>query len=270
MTSPVAAPIFYACDLEWSAQTNPDIEVQLARSVEVSLPCPGCRRDHRTLILSEHEQVRHWDGADHAFEGRVVRKSLSQNQGHILARYHLEYEYEPFVDQRWSPEPVHYQPTWSRLSFRLQCPCGQRIENDTQDNLTRPRSEVCACGRLLLFEMDGALRFGPAAVVMFRPVTPEQRRGLEELSFQTWPECPPGLIFFEPLTHAEFARKVLDQYQETEAGEGILTRFLVKPAFAEQFPVHVVGGPRQAEWRIPAERLSELNANLVGAIEVEP
>lgn len=36
----------------------------------------------------------------------------------------------------------------------------------------------------------------------------------------------------------------------------------------EQFPVKTVGGSQHTEWWVPAERLDELNENIVGEIEV--
>ena len=152
----------YGCKLVWSAQTDPATRVEIARSLEVSLACPGCARDHRTLILSEHQSARHWGDPEHPFQGRVVTKSLSVQDGVIRANYILEYEYEPFVDPKFSPDPVSSQPSWARLNYHLHCLCGRTIEGETQHNLTRPSSDVCSCGRLLLLELEGALRFEPS------------------------------------------------------------------------------------------------------------
>jgi len=49
---------------------------------------------------------------------------------------------------------------------------------------------------------------------------------------------------------------------------GFVTRFLVKKTFMDQFPIQTVGESYHTEWWIPAERLIDLNANIVGIIEV--
>ena len=49
---------------------------------------------------------------------------------------------------------------------------------------------------------------------------------------------------------------------------GYVTRFRVRKDFVDQFPIKKVGGEHHTEWWIPAERLEELNDNIVGLIEV--
>lgn len=47
-----------------------------------------------------------------------------------------------------------------------------------------------------------------------------------------------------------------------------MTRFHVRKSFMRQFPIQTVGGSGHTEWWIPADRLEELNSNIVGEIEV--
>lgn len=47
-----------------------------------------------------------------------------------------------------------------------------------------------------------------------------------------------------------------------------MTRFQVRAAFLERYPVQVVGNRDHAELWVPAEDLEEFNANIVGPIEV--
>lgn len=49
---------------------------------------------------------------------------------------------------------------------------------------------------------------------------------------------------------------------------GFVTRFEVRAEFVEQFEIQTVGASYHTEWWIPAERLEELNDNIVGLIEV--
>jgi hypothetical protein len=71
---------------------------------------------------------------------------------------------------------------------------------------------------------------------------------------------------FYPVTNLEYAREV-NRWNVEQYGVGYVTRFWVKQSFAERYAVHVMGA-YQTEWWIPAEDLEELNANLVGLIEV--
>ena len=52
------------------------------------------------------------------------------------------------------------------------------------------------------------------------------------------------------------------------SGAGYVTRFRVRKAFLDNYEVHQAGGQTILEYWIPAEDLAELNANIVGTIEV--
>jgi hypothetical protein len=47
-----------------------------------------------------------------------------------------------------------------------------------------------------------------------------------------------------------------------------VTRFKVRKAFLDNYEVHQVGGQTILEYWIPAEDLAQLNANIIGTIEV--
>lgn len=47
-----------------------------------------------------------------------------------------------------------------------------------------------------------------------------------------------------------------------------MTRFEVRCSFLDKYEVHQVGGRTILEYWIPAEDLNELNANIVGTIDV--
>jgi len=49
---------------------------------------------------------------------------------------------------------------------------------------------------------------------------------------------------------------------------GFVVRFSVRKQYLDQFEPHQAGGREMQEYWIPAERLDEFNANLVGPIEV--
>ena len=52
------------------------------------------------------------------------------------------------------------------------------------------------------------------------------------------------------------------------SGSGYVTRFQVRRDFLDNYETHQVGGRTIVEHRIPAEDLANLNANIVGPIEV--
>ena len=53
---------------------------------------------------------------------------------------------------------------------------------------------------------------------------------------------------------------------ETNFGEMLSARF-VASNLQTSSPAHQVGGGLHTEWWVPAERLKELNANIVGLVE---
>jgi len=53
-----------------------------------------------------------------------------------------------------------------------------------------------------------------------------------------------------------------------QSGSGYVTRFRVRQSFLDRYEIHQVGGRTILEYWIPAEDLAELNANIVGLIEV--
>jgi hypothetical protein len=52
------------------------------------------------------------------------------------------------------------------------------------------------------------------------------------------------------------------------SGSGYVTCFHVRRAFLDRYETHQVGGRTIVEYWIPAEDLTELNASIVGHIEV--
>ena len=104
--------------------------------------------------------------------------------------------------------------------------------------------------------------------VLFRPIGPEERRLLEESGWRRWPPRLPYQPIFYPVANEEYAREIASKWNVVESGHGYVTRFKVRQAFMRRYEVHTVGASHHAEWWIPAEELEELNANIVGTIEV--
>ncbi len=107
-----------------------------------------------------------------------------------------------------------------------------------------------------------------AVVTLFRPTGPEELALVERSGFREWPPRLPDQPIFYPVTNEEYAAQIARDWNVPASGYGCVTRFAVRSSFMAQFPVQQVGGSTHTEWWVPAERLSELNANLVGVIEV--
>jgi hypothetical protein len=81
------------------------------------------------------------------------------------------------------------------------------------------------------------------------------------------PRLPEQPIFY-PVTSREYAVEIASRWNVQESGSGFVTRFEVRRSFMSRYAVHQVGTAHHTEWWIPAEDLEELNANIIGNIEV--
>lgn len=106
---------------------------------------------------------------------------------------------------------------------------------------------------------------------LFRPVG---RAELDKIEALGWRAFPPRLSWqpiFYPVLTEEYAIAIARDWNTNDAAsgfEGFVTRFRVRSEFLSQFEPKRVGGPGILEYWIPSERLSELNANIVGQVEV--
>ena len=107
-----------------------------------------------------------------------------------------------------------------------------------------------------------------ATVTLYRPVGRAELEKLKENEFRAWPPRLPEQPIFYPVTNEAYAVQIARDWNVKSEGVGFVTRFHVKREFMAAFPVQTVGGAGHTEWWIPAEQLYDLNANLVGRIEV--
>ncbi|WP_284620815.1 hypothetical protein [Aquabacterium humicola] len=105
-------------------------------------------------------------------------------------------------------------------------------------------------------------------VTLYRPTGPEELALLERAGFSAWPPRLPDQPIFYPVTNEEYAVQIARDWNVPASGYGCVTRFRVRSEFMAQFPLQQVGAGMHTEWWVPAERLSELNTNIVGTIEV--
>ena len=106
------------------------------------------------------------------------------------------------------------------------------------------------------------------SLILYRPVGPKE---LALIAASGWMEFPPRLAgqpIFYPVMNEEYARQIARDWNAKQDGGGFVTRFAVDAAYAERYPVRVVGGSVHQELWVPAEDLSEFNRHIQGTIEV--
>ena len=105
-------------------------------------------------------------------------------------------------------------------------------------------------------------------VTLYRPTGPEELELVRKSGFASWPPRLPDQPIFYPVTNEGYAAQIARDWNVPASGYGCVTRFQVRREFMERFPIQQVGGREHTEWWVPAEQLEELNANIVGCIEV--
>lgn len=104
-------------------------------------------------------------------------------------------------------------------------------------------------------------------VALYRPCGQKEYDLVAASGFKRWPPRLPGQAIFYPVTNEQYAFEI-NKWNVTEFGKGYVTRFYVKESFLSKYRVETVGGTRHTEWWIPADKLEQMNDNIVGLIEV--
>ncbi len=108
-------------------------------------------------------------------------------------------------------------------------------------------------------------------VTLFRPVGRRELELIREAAFREFPPRLPEQPFFYPVLNIEYAREIASKWNtkdEASGFEGHVLRFAVRADFLQQFEPKTVGASHHVEYWIPSELLPELNAALVGPIEL--
>lgn len=105
-------------------------------------------------------------------------------------------------------------------------------------------------------------------ITLYRPTGPEELELVRQSGYTKWPPRLPEQPIFYPVTNEAYAIQIARDWNVKASGSGYVTKFQVKSKFMSQFPIKKVGGSEHTEWWVPAERLTELNQNIVGRIEV--
>ncbi|MFI5386294.1 MAG: hypothetical protein ACHQ50_09255 [Fimbriimonadales bacterium] len=108
-------------------------------------------------------------------------------------------------------------------------------------------------------------------VNLYRPVGQAE---LDLIEASGWREFPPRLPIqpiFYPVLSLDYARKIARNWNTKDAASGFVgfvTTFRVQKDLLDRFEVHTVGGSDCQEYWIPAGDLADLNAHIVGRIQV--
>lgn len=103
---------------------------------------------------------------------------------------------------------------------------------------------------------------------LWRPTGPAELALVRAADWRAWPPRLPEQPIFYPVLNREYAVKIARDWNAPRDGAGYVTRFQVRADFLDRYQVQQAGGRTILEYWIPAEDLDELNANLVGVIEV--
>lgn len=103
---------------------------------------------------------------------------------------------------------------------------------------------------------------------LWRPTGPAELALVEASDWREWPPRLPEQPIFYPVLNEDYATRIARDWNVRHDGAGYVTRFAVRTAFLDRYEVHQAGGRTILEYWIPAEDLVELNANIVGRIEV--
>lgn len=99
-----------------------------------------------------------------------------------------------------------------------------------------------------------------------RPTGPAERDLVVASGNRAWPPRLPEQPIFFPVMNEWYATEITRRWNVPHAGVGYVFEFDALDSFLAGFPVRQVGGREVVELWIPAERLDDLNASIVGRI----
>jgi hypothetical protein len=107
--------------------------------------------------------------------------------------------------------------------------------------------------------------------ILYRPVGQTEFELVRNSGFREFPPRLPEQPIFYPVLNEEYATQIARDWNtrdERSGFAGYVLRFGVRREFLQGYEIHVVGNSMHQEYWIPASELANLNANIVGNIEV--
>ena len=105
-------------------------------------------------------------------------------------------------------------------------------------------------------------------LILFRPVGPKELDLISKSGWRAFPPRLPDQPIFYPVLNEAYAIQIARDWNVPASGSGYVTRFAVRTEFLNRYEIQTVGATMHQELWIPAEDLNEMNANIVGLIEV--
>ena len=103
-------------------------------------------------------------------------------------------------------------------------------------------------------------------VTLWRPTGQEEIDLVAASEWRAWPPRLPEQPIFYPVLNRWYATKIAREWNVPRGGVGYVTRFDVRKAYLDQFPVQQAGGREVLEYWIPADELVGFNENITDAI----
>jgi hypothetical protein len=109
-------------------------------------------------------------------------------------------------------------------------------------------------------------------MILFRPTGLAEIRLVRDADWRCWPPRLPEQPIFYPVLNFEYAEQIARDWNSIDRSNnflGFVTRFELAEDFARRYEMQIVGAAaKHQELWIPAEDVAEMNANMVGTIEV--
>lgn len=106
---------------------------------------------------------------------------------------------------------------------------------------------------------------------LFRPVGLFELKKIWDSGRKKFPPRLSGQPFFYPVLQWDYAVQIAQNWNTKDAHSGycgFVTYFTLSSAFLNQFEIKQVGSKIHQEYWIPAEKLEQCNANIIGEIQV--
>ncbi|MGJ4947595.1 hypothetical protein [Bradyrhizobium sp. HKCCYLS20291] len=91
---------------------------------------------------------------------------------------------------------------------------------------------------------------------------------IEASGMRAFPPRLPEQPIFYPVLSEDYAVKIARDWNVPASGHGYVVRFAIARSFISRYQIQEAGGRDHLEYWIPGEQLAELNAAIVGLIEL--
>ncbi|MDE6982976.1 MAG: hypothetical protein K2O99_00325 [Lachnospiraceae bacterium] len=105
-------------------------------------------------------------------------------------------------------------------------------------------------------------------MILYRPVGTKELKLIEKSNYSKFPPRLPKQPIFYPVLTEQYAVEIASGWNVNynDDHKGYVTKFEIDDSYSRQFEIHQVGDTHHRELWIPAERLEEFNAHIVGKI----